>query len=124
MEVLPNEILIPAVSKCVVKKDEIIDQEMQQAVVNGMHAILGTDLDQAWHLGKATVTNTAAHGAIEGEDLGGEHAPGFICARQEVLADDAAQAVGELGGDVVLLLVGEGVKNACHRGGSIGGVQS
>ena len=96
---------------------------MQQAVVDRVHAIARAHLDQAGQHGEAALADAAADAVVHRHDLGGQHAAIGVNAGQQVLADDTAQAACQLGGNVVLLVLREGVKDTRQRARGFARVQ-
>ena len=86
-----DEVLVPAVSQGVVFFNEVVNQEVKQAVINGVHTIFGTDLNLAGEHGESTIANASTDTVVHRHDLRGEHPPEAVLSRQQMLAHNATQ---------------------------------
>ena len=66
-------------------------QQVQKAVIDRVHAVARSDLDQTGEHGESTLANAAANPVIHSHDLRGQHPPFGVNSWQEMLADNAAQ---------------------------------
>jgi len=76
-----DEVAVAAVGQRLVFFNEAMLQQMQQAVVDRVHAIARADRNQTGQHGEAPLADAAANAVVHRHDLGGQHAAIGVDAR-------------------------------------------
>ncbi len=115
--------VVAAVLDGVVVGDVVVLEEGFEAVVDGVAAFFTGDFHEADELLDFTFTEAGLDAGVDAEGLGGEDAAFDIGAAEEALADDGLEDVGELRGDLLLLVGGEEIHDALDGFWGVDGVE-
>ena len=97
--------------------------QLEHGLVHQLHALLRAGLQNGGECVGLALTNDVGHGDRVNQYFGGNRQAVDRIARDEFLADDAAQALGGHRADLLLLVRRKDVEQPVQRGGRVAGVQ-
>src|SRR4029077_3123383 len=87
-------------------------KQLDKTVIDSMHAVPGSDLNQSRYLRKSPVPDTRLDSRVNRHQFRGQNQTFLIGSRQQILAYHSQQRPRKLGADELLALLWEGIKDA------------